>query len=63
MAAEVCDRVESVDGAKELPEYGRTWNIDPSGCTFQEFCDLVFYPDEGQFIRSLHTLIIDRQGK
>jgi len=47
MAAEVCDQVESVDGAKELPEYGRTWNIDPSGCTFQEFCDLVFYPDEG----------------
>lgn len=32
----------------------------------QKFCarfGVAFFPDEGQLIHSLHTLIIDRQGK
>jgi hypothetical protein len=32
----------------------------------QKFCErfgVAFFPDEGQLIHSLHTLIIDRQGK
>lgn len=62
------------DQPDALAEYGRTWNIDPKGwhlltgppAEVQKFCDrfgVAFYPDEGQFIHSLHTLIIDRQGK
>lgn len=62
------------DQPEALAEYGRTWNIDPKGwhlltgppAEVQKFCDrfgVAFYPDEGEFIHSLHTLIIDRQGK
>ena len=62
------------DQPEALAEYGRTWNIDPKGwhlltgppAEVQKFCDrfgVAFYPDEGQFIHSLHTLVIDRQGK
>ena len=62
------------DQPEALAEYGRTWNIDPKGwhlltgpsAEVQKFCDrfgVAFYPDEGSFIHSLHTLIIDRQGK
>jgi protein SCO1/2 len=62
------------DQPETLAEYGRTWNIDPKGwrlltgppAEVQKFCDrfaVAFYPDEGEFIHSLHTLIIDRQGK
>src|SRR5690349_15909737 len=62
------------DQPEALAKYGRTWNIDPKGwhlltgppTEVQKFCDrfgVAFYPDEGEFIHSLHTLIIDRQGK
>ena len=62
------------DQPDALAEYGRTWNIDPKGwhlltgppAEVQKFCDrfgVAFYPDEGTFIHSLHTLVIDRQGK
>jgi protein SCO1/2 len=62
------------DQPEALAEYGRTWNIDPKGwhlltgppADVQKFCErfgVAFYPDEGQLIHSLHTLIIDRQGK
>lgn len=62
------------DQPDALAEYGRTWNIDPKGwhlltgppAEIQKFCDrfgVAFYPDEGSFIHSLHTLMIDRQGK
>lgn len=62
------------DQPEALAEYGRSWNIDPKGwhlltgppAEVQKFCDrfgVAFYPDEGEFIHSLHTLIIDRQGK
>ena len=62
------------DQPDALAEYGRTWNVDPKGwhlltgppAEVQKFCDrfgVAFYPDEGSFIHSLHTMIIDRQGK
>lgn len=62
------------DQPEALAEYGRTWNIDPKSwhlltgpsAEVQKFCErfgVAFYPDEGQLIHSLHTLIIDRQGK
>jgi protein SCO1 len=62
------------DQPEALAEYGRTWNVDPKGwhlltgppADVQKFCErfgVAFYPDEGQLIHSLHTLIIDRQGK
>ncbi len=62
------------DQPETLSEYGRTWNIEPKGwhlltgppAEVQKFCErfgVAFYPDEGQFIHSLHTLIIDQQGK
>src|SRR5690242_6921041 len=61
------------DQPEALAKYGQTWNIDPKGwhlltgppTEVQKFCDrfgVAFYPDEGEFIHSLHTLIIDRQG-
>jgi protein SCO1/2 len=62
------------DQPETLAEYGRTWNIDRKGwhlltgppAEVQKFCErfgVAFFPDEGQLIHSLHTLIIDRQGK
>ena len=62
------------DQPESLAEYGRTWNIDREGwhlltgppAEVQKFCErfgVAFFPDEGQLIHSLHTLIIDRQGK
>jgi len=62
------------DQPEALAAYGRTWNIDSKGwrlltgppAEIQKFCDrfgVAFYPDEGEFIHSLHTLVIDRQGK
>jgi len=62
------------DQPEALAKYGRTWNIDPKGwhlltgppADVQKFCNrfgVAFYPDEGQLIHSLHTLILDRQGK
>lgn len=62
------------DQPETLAEYGRTWNMDPKGwhlltgppAEIQKFCDrfgVAFYPDEGEFIHSLHTLVVDRQSK
>jgi protein SCO1/2 len=62
------------DQPETLAEYARTWNIDARGwrlltgssAEVQKFCErfgVAFFPDEGQLIHSLHTLIIDRQGK
>jgi protein SCO1/2 len=62
------------DQPDTLAEFGRTWNIDPKGwhllsgppAEVQKFCErfgVAFFPDEGQLIHSLHTLILDRQGK
>jgi protein SCO1 len=62
------------DQPETLAEYGRTWNTDAKGwhlltgppAEVQKFCErfgVAFFPDEGQLIHSLHTLIIDRQGK
>ena len=62
------------DQPDALAEYGRTWKIDPKGWHLltgpppevQKLCDrfgVAFYPDEGSFIHSLHTLVIDRGGK
>ena len=62
------------DQPETLAEYARTWNIDRKGwhlltgppAEVQRFCErfgVAFFPDEGQLIHSLHTLIIDRQGK
>jgi len=62
------------DPPETLAEYARTWNIDAKGwhlltgppAEVHKFCErfgVAFFPDEGQLIHSLHTLIIDRQGK
>ena len=62
------------DQPETLAEYARTWNIDAKGwhlltgppAEVHKFCErfgVAFFPDEGQLIHSLHTLIIDRQGK
>jgi protein SCO1/2 len=62
------------DQPENLAEYGRAWNVDRKGwhlltgppAEVQKFCErfgVAFFPDEGQLIHSLHTLIIDRQGK
>ena len=62
------------DPPETLAEYARTWNIDAKGwhlltgppTEIHKFCErfgVAFFPDEGQLIHSLHTLIIDRQGK
>ena len=62
------------DQPETLAEYGRTWNIDRKAwhlltgppAEVQKFCErfgVAFFPDEGQLIHSLHTLIIDRQGR
>ena len=62
------------DQPETLAEYGRTWNIDPKGwhlltgppAEVQKFCErfgVAFFPDEGQLVHSLHTVIIDRHGK
>jgi protein SCO1/2 len=61
------------DQPETLFEYARTWNIQSKGwhlltgppAEVQKFCErfgVAFFPDEGQLIHSLHTLIIDRQG-
>lgn len=61
------------DQPETLAEYARTWNIQSKGwhlltgppAGVQKFCErfgVAFFPDEGQLIHSLHTLIIDRQG-
>jgi len=62
------------DQPESLAEYGRVWNIDPKAwrlltgppAEVQKFCEqfgVAFFPDEGQLIHSIHTLVIDRHGK
>ena len=62
------------DQPEALAEYGRIWKVDAKGwhlltgppAEIRKFCErfgVGFFPDEGQFIHSLHTLIIDRQGR
>jgi len=62
------------DQPEILREYSKGWNADPENWRFltgtspdvQRVCDLFgvnFVPDEGLFAHSLHTAIIDRNGK
>ena len=62
------------DQPETLAEYARTWNIHLKGwhlltgppAEVQKFCErfgVAFFPDEGQLIHSLHTVIIDGHGK
>lgn len=62
------------DQPETLAEYGRIWKVDANGWRLltgpppevRKFCErfgVAFFPDEGQLIHSLHTLIIDPQGK
>jgi len=62
------------DQPEALAKYGRIWKVDAKGwhlltgppAEIRKFCErfgVGFFPDEGQFIHSLHTLIIDRQGR
>lgn len=62
------------DQPETLAEYGQAWNIDQNAwhlltgppAEVQKFCErfgVAFFPDEGQLIHSLHTLIIDRQRR
>lgn len=57
-----------------LESYARKWNADPQGWRFltgsltqiQEVCryfDMNYYPDEGLYIHSFHTAVLDRQQK
>lgn len=62
------------DTPEVLAEYAKRWQADPATWHFltgpvrdvQSFCHLFgvdFFPDEGLMNHSLHTAIIDRQGK
>jgi len=62
------------DDPEALSEYARTWKADPEIWHFltgppadvQHVCDLFrvkYAPDEGLFVHSLHTVIIDRDRK
>lgn len=62
------------DQPQALSEYSKVWKPDPAGWHFltgsteqiQQVChyfDMNYYPDEGLFIHSFHTLVIDRKGK
>jgi protein SCO1/2 len=62
------------DQPEALADYARIWKADPSAWHFltgplpeiQQLArnfDMNFYPDEGLFVHSFHTVIIDRQGK
>jgi protein SCO1 len=61
------------DQPEVLRNYAQTWKADPETWRFltgaapdvQRVCDLFgvnFVPDEGLFIHSLHTAVIDRRG-
>ena len=61
------------DQPAELHSYASTWKADSSSWHFltgsvadiQRICrafDMAFYPDEGLFVHSFHTVIIDRTG-
>ena len=62
------------DGAEELARYAQIWKADPrkwiflTGSLFeiQQVCGLFgvgYWPDEGVFTHTLHTAVIDREGK
>jgi len=62
------------DQPELLNSYAQTWKADPENWRFltgrpqdvQHVCELFgvsFVPDEGLFIHSLHTAVIDRNGK
>jgi protein SCO1 len=62
------------DTPEVLAQYARRWDADPATWRFltgpvpdvQKVCHLfgvVFFPDEGLMNHSLHTAIIDRQGR
>jgi protein SCO1/2 len=62
------------DQPAELSSYARTWKADPrswrfltgSAADIQRICrgfDMSFYPDEGLFVHSFHTVVISRSGR
>jgi protein SCO1/2 len=62
------------DQLAELDNYARTWKADPGSWRFltgsvadiQRICrgfDMAFYPDEGLFVHSFHTVVISRSGR
>ena len=62
------------DQPAELNSYARTWNADSRSWHFlsgpvtdiQRICrtfDMAFYPDEGLFVHSFHTVVIGRSGR
>jgi protein SCO1 len=62
------------DQPAELQSYARTWKADPHSWHFltgpvaeiQRICrafDMSFYPDEGLFVHSFHTVVIGRSGR
>jgi protein SCO1 len=62
------------DQPAELQSYARTWKADSRSWHFltgpvadiQRICrtfDMSFYPDEGLFVHSFHTVVLDRRGR
>jgi protein SCO1 len=62
------------DTPEVMAKYGKTWNADPKNWRLltgepskvEEICNrfgISFWPDEGLMIHSLHTFVIDRNGK
>ena len=62
------------DRPETLAQYATTWRADPENWRFltgsptdvEHVCDLFgvsFFPEEGLLTHSLHTVVIDRQGK
>ncbi len=62
------------DQPTELNSYARTWKADSHSWHFltgpvadiQRICrafDMSFYPDEGLFVHSFHTVVITRSGR
>jgi protein SCO1/2 len=62
------------DQPAELKSYARTWKADSRSWHFltgpvteiQRICrsfDMSFYPDEGLFVHSFHTVVISRSGR
>jgi protein SCO1/2 len=62
------------DQPAELKSYARTWKADSGSWHFltgpvadiQRICrafDMSFYPDEGLFVHSFHTVVVNRSGR
>lgn len=62
------------DDPATLKKYSRKWNADPTAWHFltgptdriQTICryfDMNYYPDEGLYIHSFHTAVVDRRGR